>query len=109
MEQSSPNTTSTSMPLLAKMRPWDKDTLESIELRRPFLAYTESDTSYSRHEVFIQGDYHIGKRLSEQVAIIGGQFSYYHKVHCWIYLDELVEMLPLTGKWYKVEEPNETT
>ena len=65
MEQSSPNTTSTSMPLLAKMRPWDKDTLESIELRRPFLAYTESDTSYSRHEAFIQGDYHIGKRLSE--------------------------------------------
>ena len=97
------------MPPLAKMRPWDKDTLESIELRRPFLAYSESDTSYSRHEAFIQGDYHIGKRLSEQVAIIGNHFSYCHKVHCWIYLDELVEMQPLTGKWIKLEKENETT
>ena len=60
------------MPLLAKMRPWDKDTLESIDLRRPFLAYTESDTSYMTREAYIQGEYHVGKRLSEQVAIIGG-------------------------------------
>ena len=94
------------MPPLAKMRPWDKDTLESIELRRPFLAYTESDTSYSRHEAFIQGDYHIGKRLSEQVALIGGQFSYYHAVKFWIYLDELIEMHPLTSNWIQLEKEN---
>lgn len=106
MEQSSPSMTSDSMPPLAKMRKWADTTLPTIDLRRPFLAYTESDTSYMRHEAYIQGAYHVGMRLSEQVAIIGSHFSYYHKVHCWIYLDELVEMQPLTGKWIKLEKEN---
>lgn len=90
MEQSSPSTTSTSTPTLARMHKWTNTTLESIDLHRPFLVYSESDISYTRNEAYIKAAYHVGVRLNKQVGIIGGQFHYFHNVHRWIYIDELV-------------------
>lgn len=80
------------------MRKWTADTFETLDLRRPFLAYAESDISYLRHEPHIQAAYHVGTRLNKQVAIIGGQFHYFHNVHSWIYIDEIV-----AGEWMPAE------
>lgn len=104
MESSLPNTTSTPTPALAKMRPWDKGTEASLDIQRPFLAYSESDTSYMRHEAFIQATYHVGKRINDRITMIGNEFSYLHKVHAWIYLDELIEVMPITSKWVRLED-----
>ena len=96
MEQSShPTNSASTEPSLTKMRPWDKDTSVQLDVGRPFLAYTDSDISYVRHEPHIQRAYHVGVRLNERITFIGGTYSYLHVVHQWIYLDEVVELGPI--------------